>query len=93
MISEQRVIRQVKHFPRHLVQKSAGILARAFQHDPLLVHALPNEQERRQRLPPFFTLAIRYGKLFGEIYTDISQNGLAIWLPPGNSMVSTWQAM
>ncbi len=90
---EREVIQQVKPFSHQFINKSANLLTSAFLHDPLFIHALPNEQQRGRCLPSFFTHCIHYGELFGESYSDISQNGLAIWLPPGNCMVSTWQEL
>ena len=87
------MIRQVKSLSHQLAQRSANTLARAFQHDPLFVHALPNALQRMRRLPAFFGLCVRYAEQYGEIYTDPGQNGVALWLPPGGSTVTSWRAL
>ncbi len=75
-----------------MLEHSARMLARAFQEDPLFKHALPDEQRRKKRLPALFALNLRYGILFGEVYSATRQ-GLAIWLPPGNNTISVRRAL
>ncbi len=59
-------------------------LARAFQNDPLMVHAIPDAAERARRLPEFYTAMVRFGCLSGEVYTTAGViEGAAVALPPG----------
>jgi GNAT superfamily N-acetyltransferase len=58
-------------------------LARAFQDDPLMVHAIPDSGERARLLPDVYARMIRFGTLAGEVYAPSSTlEGVALWLPP-----------
>lgn len=60
----------------------AALLARAFANDPQMVAALPDAQRRARHLPWLIGLNVRYGCLYGEVYTMPGWEGAAIWLPP-----------
>src|SRR5258706_6868028 len=58
--------------------------ALAFQDDPLQTYVLPDAKERARLSPAHFTALVRYGHLFGEVFTTGgSPEGVAVWLPPG----------
>jgi ribosomal protein S18 acetylase RimI-like enzyme len=66
------------------IEAAAQVLALALQDDPLFVYILPDAQERRQRLPGFFVPDVRYGYLFGEVFTNSGNpEGVAVWQLPG----------
>ena len=65
------------------ITRIAALLARAFADDPEMIAALPDPQQRARRLPYLIGLNVRYGCLYGEVYTTPSHDGAAIWLPPG----------
>ena len=63
--------------------KEAGImLARAFHDYPQYDHTLSNLEERARKLPEIKEFMVRYGVMYGEVYS-ISSNleGIAVWLP------------
>lgn len=68
--------------PEEKIISAAEVMGRAFQQESLNVYTLPDSVERREKLPYAFEFLLRYGTLFGEVYTT-SQNleGIAIWLP------------
>lgn len=86
------MIEQIAEISKHMLEYSAKIMASAFQDDPLFKYALPDEQQRKKRLPFLFALNLRYGALFGEVYS-ISRKAVAIWLPPGNSTITPRRAL
>jgi ribosomal protein S18 acetylase RimI-like enzyme len=92
MISGQLSVQHVTKLPRELIGKLANMLAWAFHRDPLFEHALPDDQTRSQRMKSLFALNIKYGMQYGDVYSA-SQNGLAIWLPPGNSKITVRRAL
>ena len=51
------------------IDDGAAALSRAFFDDPLQMYMLPDGNERERLSPPFFSRLIRYGQLFGEVYT------------------------
>ena len=65
---------------------AATALSRAFFDDPLQTYMLPDPDERMRLSPPFFSRIIRYGQLFGEVYTTpATPRAAAVWLPPGQT--------
>jgi ribosomal protein S18 acetylase RimI-like enzyme len=62
---------------------AAEALNRAFHHDPLQIFAVPHAAQRAARSPALFSAALRYGLLFGEVFTTTgTPAGAAIWLGP-----------
>jgi len=44
----------------------------------------PDESKRAQLMPWHFIAFVRYGYLFGEVYSTAGKtDGVAVWLPPG----------
>jgi len=65
-------------------------MARAFFIDPIMEYMFPDEDERRRLAPWHFSAHIRYGHLFGVVYTtsgspDVTAAGTAVWFRPGES--------
>jgi GNAT superfamily N-acetyltransferase len=66
------------------LEEAARALALAFQDDPLQSYVLPDPEERALRSPGHFLTLLRFGHLFGEVYTTRgTPEGAAIWQPPG----------
>src|SRR5579863_6062759 len=65
------------------IGRIAALLARAFANDPEMLAALPDPAQRARVLPRLIGLNVRYGCLYGEVYTTPQLDGAAIWLPPG----------
>jgi len=62
---------------------AAAALARAFQADPLQTYVFPDPVERAARSPAHFAPLLRYGLLFGEVFTTAgAPMGAAVWLGP-----------
>lgn len=61
---------------------ASKVLARAFQDYPQFDYTLPNLDERASKLPEIYEFMVRYGIMYGEVYS-ISANleGIAVWLP------------
>lgn len=71
------------------LSRAAAVLARAFQYDPMMAYLLPDEARRAAAAPGFFQGALRYCLRYGEVYTTLEVEGVACWLPPGETKVST----
>ena len=58
------------------------MFARAFHDYPQFNHTLPNLEERARKLPEIKEFMVRYGVMYGEVYS-VSTNleGIAVWLP------------
>jgi len=67
------------------IEKAAQVLGRAFFDDPFEVYMLPDDDSRERLSSLRFVRLLRYGHLFGKVYTTVNiPRGAAIWLPPGN---------
>ncbi len=77
------------HEPIRLDAQQSGqaseVMARAFQDDPAWKYLIPDASKRSRLLPSFFGIVVRYSLLYGEVYTTASLQGVACWLPPGNT--------
>lgn len=74
----------VRHVARPDVEALAGVLARAFDDDPIWTWMFPDETARRKRLPPMFRRFLRHSVSRGDtVRTDSLGRGAAIWRSPG----------
>lgn len=70
----------------------SSVLARAFEHDPMCVHLLPDPARRVARLEQAFGMVLQRIYLpQQECYTLGAILGGALWLPPGKYPPSLWQ--
>ncbi len=74
---------------RQQVQASQ-VLARSFFNDPMMRYYLPDVAVRQKVLPVFMRIMARYCLAHGEVWTTPGLDGLACWLPPGQTTVSIW---
>jgi GNAT superfamily N-acetyltransferase len=75
------------------VKQASDVLCRAFYHDPLVQYMVPDEARRTRVLPAFYRIVVRYALRYGEVYTTAEVEGVACWLTPGNTTVSTWRLL
>lgn len=61
------------------------MLARAFLDDPFYEALLPDEAGRPKKLAWFMDGMLRYGLLYGHVYTTPEVEGVACWFPPGHT--------
>ena len=65
------------------LEATAAALAHAFHDDPLQTYSLPDAEDRARRSPAHFASILRYGLLFGEVFTAPGRaRGAAVVLPP-----------
>jgi ribosomal protein S18 acetylase RimI-like enzyme len=69
----------------HQLQRACALLARAFHEDPLMIFVAPDGRRRARLLPGFFEMTVRYCLRYGVVYTTPELEGVACWLPPGNT--------
>jgi ribosomal protein S18 acetylase RimI-like enzyme len=64
------------------IKKASETLARAFQDYPEMKYVLPNEDERRRKLPKVFEFMVNFGIFYGEVYGNSPNlEGIAVWFP------------
>jgi GNAT superfamily N-acetyltransferase len=66
-------------------QLAAGVLARAFYNDPLIQYYLPDPARRQHVLPYIMRVSLRYCLFYGQVDTTPGLEGMACWLPPGQT--------
>lgn len=70
--------------PEHMA-RAAEVLALVFHHDPIACYVLPEATRRHRVLRWMFQTHLRYGQRYGVITTTTTVDGVAIWLPPGQT--------
>jgi hypothetical protein len=60
----------------------------AFLHEPFWQYLVPNESRRAQAVALSMGILMRYSLLYGKIYTNSTLDGIACWLPPGETAPS-----
>ena len=69
----------------------AGVLYRAFDADPLWSYVVPPSTTRATELRRFWQGAATYTLACGEVYATREIDGVACWLPPGQTDVTLRQ--
>ena len=64
------------------VERVSVALARAFHHDPMMTHIVPNALTRARVLPWFLGKVVSYCMRFGEAYMSNDGMAAACWIPP-----------
>ena len=67
-------------------QKQASeVMGEAFLNDPMWKYLVPDEARRARVVSLSMNILVRYSLLYGEIYTTPALDGVACWLPPGET--------
>jgi GNAT superfamily N-acetyltransferase len=77
------------------VLEAGKMMGQAFWDDPLARYVLPDESHRSKAIAIWFGHVVRYGDLFGEVYTTAEvMKGAAVWIPPNTEEMSDerWSA-
>ncbi len=79
----------VVRLDRARIGAAATVAARAFENDPMFTYIFPDPAHRQHLLRRFMVTALRYGTLFGEVYTTPDNAGSALWLTPDQPGITT----
>ncbi len=72
----------------------AGVLAQAFDEDPLQLYVLPDPATRQSVSPKQLEASVRYGVLYGlGLRTGGDCRGVAVWLRPGATEIDAARAV
>jgi len=72
----------------HQHKQASEVMGEAFHNDPLWQYLVPDEARRARVLSLSMSILVRYGLLYGKIYTTATLDGVACWLPPGETTPS-----
>jgi ribosomal protein S18 acetylase RimI-like enzyme len=70
---------------------AARVCARAFFDYPMITYYWPDLGRRARHLEWYWHCAINYGLRYGEVYTTSDLSGISVWLPPGQTNITTWR--
>ncbi len=74
------------------IKSSCLVLGEAFHNDPAWVHVIPDENERREKLPIIFEYVVRYSLSYGEVYAPTKNlEGIAAWVPHTTVEKNLWR--
>jgi len=73
---------QVVALEAYEIERAAGVLASAFEADPLTVYLFPDGAERHHKAELMFTALARYDFLFGHVDRLDGFEAVATWLAP-----------
>lgn len=75
------------------IPQASAMLTRAFFQDPKMTHLLHGITERTDRSRYLFEFELRYGLIYGDVYTTSpAHEGVAVWLPSQKSEITLWRA-
>lgn len=71
--------------------RAAEVLAGAFENDPIYTYIFPDPDDRRRSLRLLWDALLRYSLVYGRVWTTPAVEGVACWLPSGNTEVTLWR--
>jgi GNAT superfamily N-acetyltransferase len=72
-------------------ETAAQVLARAFFDYPMITYYWPDLGSRMHYLEWYWGCAINYGLRYGQVYAAPDIAGVSVWLPPGQTHITTWR--
>jgi len=79
--------------PRADIGRACEMLSRAFFPDSKMTHLMPEIAARKDRSEHLFEFELRYGMIYGDVYTTSpGVEGVAVWLPSDKSEITLWRA-
>lgn len=84
---------EIVRLERDRKAQAVDVLARAFLADPMYTSLIPDAGERAQSLRWLWSGLLAYCLRYGEVYTTAAVQGVACWLPPGQTNVTLWRTL
>ena len=81
-------LRKVLSLTAEKIKRAAEALGRAFHDDPFMTRLIPDGSRRARLLPRLQKTVVRYGYLYGEVYTTPAVEGVVVWLLPGQTTLT-----
>jgi len=75
----------------HQKNIAAQVCACAFTDYPMITSYWPDRGRRARHLEWYWACAVKYGLRYGEAYTTSDVAGISVWLPPGQTHITTWR--
>ncbi|WP_218133175.1 GNAT family N-acetyltransferase [Methanofollis tationis] len=91
VLADSSVLHRLK---KEHIGSAAEMLARAFWQDSKMDYFVPDEGNRLKIARHHFEFLLRYGLIYGEVYTTSPHfEGVAVWLPQKNVEITLWRAL
>jgi GNAT superfamily N-acetyltransferase len=74
-------------------KRAAETLTQAFRSDPMYAYICPDEAERIRSVRGLWVAIITFSLIYGEIWTTPEVSGVACWLSPGHTAITSWQML
>ncbi|MHA1979163.1 MAG: GNAT family N-acetyltransferase [Candidatus Hodarchaeales archaeon] len=76
------------------IETACQVLGRAFHNDPAWIYVIPDETERKKKLPAVFEFVVRYSLKYGEVYAPTKNlEGIAAWVTHTTVEKSLWRIL
>ncbi|MHA1969453.1 MAG: GNAT family N-acetyltransferase [Candidatus Hodarchaeales archaeon] len=76
------------------IEAACQVLGKAFNDDPGWIYVIPDENERKEKLPSVFEYIVRYSLKYGEVYAPTENlEGIAAWVPHTTVEKSIWRIL
>ncbi len=76
------------------IETACQVLGKAFHYDPVWIYIIPDENERKEKLPFVFEYILRYSLKYGEVYAPTENlEGIAVWVPHTTVEKSFWRIL
>lgn len=76
------------------MEKASLVLGKAFHDEPVMSQAIPDEDERKQKLPLLFEISLRFALRYGRVYAPLENlEGIAIILPHKEADMTFWRLL
>jgi ribosomal protein S18 acetylase RimI-like enzyme len=72
----------------HQYKQASEVMGEAFLNDPLWKYLVPDETRGARTVSLSMGILVRYSLLYSKIYTTPTLDGVACWLPPGETTPS-----
>lgn len=87
-------IQRISPADRHTL---AEVLAKAFEHDPVMRWIIPDNEDYQRTAIPYFRLLLQQSMSFSASHTNEDKTGAALWvgpkeyLPVSSLLIGTWR--
>ena len=76
------------------IETACRVLGKAFHNDPAWIYVIPDENERKEKLPSVFEYVVRYSLKYGAVYAPTENlEGIAAWVPHTTVEKSIWRIL
>jgi GNAT superfamily N-acetyltransferase len=91
ILSNFKNLKDLYQLQKKDITVAGQVLREAFYNDPAWIFVIPDDNERKKRLPFVFEYIIRYALKYGVVYAPTENlEGIAVWLPHTTVEISAW---